>query len=113
MANQVLTTVENAFTKGLVTEFTGLNFPEQAATSASNCEFTLIGDVVRREGIDLEANYTSTSGTSSTANSSYVWNNVGGDGLTKVLARQDGATLYFYTISAATTSAPYPLSSPF
>ena len=53
MAQQTSTAVENNFTKGFITESTGLNFPENAATDTDNCEYTIVGDVNRRLGIDL------------------------------------------------------------
>jgi hypothetical protein len=45
MPAQVLSTVENNFTKGFVTEFTGLNFPENAATDTDNCLYDIVGHV--------------------------------------------------------------------
>src|SRR6202012_2976238 len=107
MPQQILTSVENNFTKGLITEATGLNFPENAATDTSNCNYTLIGDVVRREGIDLEINgATHNIDATNQAISTYVWKNVGGDGNTSVLVKQVGPTLYFFFISQATNSSP-------
>lgn len=108
MPSQVMTSVENNFTRGLITEATGLNFPENAATVASNCEFTLIGDVTRREGIDFEVNNLQSNLGSRAGNavSSYKWNNAGGDGLTQVVAVQNGSTLYFYKSTASTTANP-------
>jgi hypothetical protein len=104
---QLTTSVENNFTKGLITESTGLNFPENAATDVDNCEFTLVGDVLRREGIDYEINYATHPVTrANQAVSSYKWNNAGGDGLTQVVVEQVGATLYFYKSSAATVASP-------
>lgn len=47
-------TVENNFTKGIVTEFSGLNFPENSCQDATNVIFTDKGEVVRRGGFDLE-----------------------------------------------------------
>jgi hypothetical protein len=107
MPSQVLTSVENNFTKGLITESTGLNFPENAATDTDNCEYTLIGDVLRREGIDLEENF-GTQGIARTnsAISTYKWNNAGGDGNTQLMAVQIGGAVYFYNITAATVSSP-------
>lgn len=101
-----IASVENNFTKGLVTEFTGLNFPENAATDCDNVEFTLVGDVVRREGIDIETNAGLTGALDNVGTSSYVWTNAGGDGNTKLLVRASGNILRFYSISAATVSAP-------
>src|SRR6266404_4330571 len=108
MPQQVLSSVENSFTKGLVTEFTGLNFPENAATDTNNCTYTLVGDVVRREGIDFETNFSLSALTDRTnkAISNYKWNNAGGDSLTQVVVQQIGATLYFYKSSSATAAAP-------
>src|SRR6267154_156931 len=103
MPSQQISSVENNFTKGLITESTGMNFPENAATDTDNCTYTLIGDVTRRLGIDHEVNrvLNSISRTSKAINT-YKWNNVGGDGLTQLVVEQVGSTLYFYKSSAAT-----------
>ncbi len=107
MPQQVLNSVENNFTKGLITEFTGLNFPENAATVSDNTEYTIIGDVIRREGIDTEVNgITNTVDRTNKAISSYKWNNASGDGLTQIVVEQVGNTLYFYKSSSTTTTLP-------
>lgn len=101
------TSIMNSFIGGLKTEFTGLNFPENACTDTENCVFSIIGDVLRREGIDLEVNATQNSiMQSSVALNTYRWTNVGGDGQTQVLVVQIGNTLYFFNTSAATASNP-------
>src|SRR5258708_32428588 len=103
MQQQVLNSIENNFTKGLVTEFTGLNFPENAATSSDNTEYTLIGDVVRREGIDIEVNGTSRGNSRvNAAVSTYKWNNVAGDGSTQIVVEQIGGELHLLDSFAAT-----------
>lgn len=112
MPNQPQASIENNFTGGLKTEFTGLNFPENACTAASNCVFSIIGDVNRREGFDFEVDYQlnntpSTLGTAgSIAVSTYKWNNAGGDGTTQIVVQQTGDTLYFYLSTAATSTNP-------
>lgn len=99
--------VEANFTGGLKTEFTGLSFPENACTDTQNCVFSLIGDVLRREGIDYETNFALTTiDRTNSAVSSYKWNNAGGDGSTQILVLQVGGSLYFFKTSAATVSAP-------
>lgn len=104
------TNVENNFTQGLKTEFTGLNFPENAAIAANNTEFTLVGDVTRRLGIDyLDHDNPQALVRGNNAIASYKWNNVGGDGETQFVVKQVGAVLYFY-ISTQTTFAN-PLST--
>lgn len=107
MPSQVLSTTENNFTKGLVTEFTGLNFPENAATDADNCTFTLVGDVTRRLGIDRETSYlTNSIDRTGLAMNTFEWDNVGGDGATQVLASQVGGTVYFFSITDSTIASP-------
>lgn len=107
MPSQVISSVENNFTKGLLTEFSGLNFPENAATDADNCHFSLIGTVARREGIDWETNaFNQFIDRTNQVVSTYKWNNAGGDGQTQMVVEQIGAFLYFYRSSSATNSSP-------
>ena len=97
----------NSFSGGLKTEFTGLNFPENSCTDTQNVVFSIIGEALRREGIDLEVNAVQNSiFVQGKAVNTYKWSNVGGDGLTQVLVVQIGNTLYFFKTSAATPSAP-------
>src|ERR1700719_322782 len=104
---QVVPAIENHFIAGLKTEFTGLNFPENAATDSQNCVYTLIWDVLRREGINYEANFITTPiDRTNAAISSYKWKNVGGDGLTEIVVLQVGGTLYFFQSTNATISSP-------
>lgn len=99
--------VQNNFTGGLKTEFTGLNFPENAAIDTENCVYSLVGDVTRRGGIDFEADHVTNAITATeSAISTYRWKNAGGDGQTEVLVLQSGSTLYFYQSSASTTTNP-------
>ncbi len=101
------TSVQNNFTKGLLTEFSGLNFPENACTATSNCIFNRQGNVTRRKGIDYENNFTLTQiDRTEKATSTYRWLNAGGDGETQLLVVQVGPTLYFYESSNATTGSP-------
>jgi hypothetical protein len=104
---QLAVAIENNFTKGLITESTGLNFPENASTDTDNCEYTLIGDVDRRQGIDLELNFQTFSvERTNKAISTYKWNNAGGDGLSQLLVSQVGDTIYFYSVTSATIVSP-------
>src|SRR5215831_17912994 len=99
--------LDNNFIAGLKTEYTGLNFPENAATDTDNCVYSLIGDVLRREGIDFEANARiQPIDGSSQAISTYKWNNAGGDGLTQVVVLQIGNIVYFFTSTNATVANP-------
>lgn len=107
MANIPKVSVESNFTGGLKTEFTGLNFPENAATDTENCVYTITGDVTRRLGYDYETNFVQTTiDRTGKAISTYKWNNAGGDGLTQILVEQIGNILYFYKTSSATIASP-------
>lgn len=107
MPQSLTVAVENNFTKGLITESTGLNFPENAATDCDNCEFTLIGDTLRRQGIDYEENFSIWNiDRDSAAVNTYKWNNAGGDGLTQVMVVQVNGFLHFWKSSAATAASP-------
>src|SRR4029077_909115 len=102
------TNVENNFVEGMKPEFTGINFPGIACTSASNCEYTLIGDVFSRQGLNFELNFTGAININRTgqAMSSYVWTNVGGDGQTKVYVLQIGQFIYFFQFTNSTITSP-------
>lgn len=105
MPQQPVASVQNHFIKGLVTEYTGLDFPEDAATECDNTTFTIVGEVTRRLGIDEEENgglFNLATG----AKSSYIWKNVGGDGETQLEVIQTGAILSFFSITNATASSP-------
>lgn len=107
MVQQAATAIENNFTKGLLTEFTGLNFPANAATDTDNCTYTLVGDVTRRLGIDFEENYMTWSYDRDTAAvNTYKWNNAGGDGNTQVMVVQINGFLRFWRSDLATPASP-------
>ena len=106
MARSAATAVENSFIKGLLTEATGLNFPENACTETFDCVFNQIGQASRRKGIDIETDaetksYTGTDGVVR----EYVWRVAGNTGAITFLVVQYGSTIHFYSISGTTLSA--------
>jgi len=119
MPRQNAVQVDNNFSNGLITEATGLNFPQNAVTETYDCEFNEDGSVKRRLGFDFENGYT-TKTISRTDNvvNSYLWRNVAGDGDVTLLVVQIGSTLYFYrttgdifsTGAVATTVSLTPVS---
>jgi len=107
MPQQLGQTVESNFTKGLITEATALNFPENAATDADNATFSLVGEVFRRPGMDLELNAITPQRTrDNLAFNTYKWDNAGGDGSVQIVVQQVGHILYFYRSSTATDTSP-------
>lgn len=100
MPQQPNASLMNSFIGGLKTEFTGLNFPENACTDTENFVFTLIGDVQRRLGFDFENNFENLGvDRTNLAISSYRWNNVAGLGNTQIYVLQVGSNLFFYRTS--------------
>lgn len=90
--------VQNNFIKGLITEATGLTFPENACTDTDNCEFDKTGKISRRPGFDVEDNHTdSTQTLTGKVIKTYLWKNVAGEGDRIVEVVQLGDTLHFYT----------------
>jgi len=97
MPQQSFTVVENSFINGLVTEATGLNFPDKAASDTFDCIFDIDGSVYRRNGFDFETNFsTKTIDRDNCAIKEYLWQDVSGDGNVTVVVMQVGPKLYFY-----------------
>lgn len=97
MARTAAQVVENNFVKGLITEATGLNYPENSCTAAWDCEFDFFGRVLRRAGFDFELGAANSAiAKAGCAINTYLWKNVTGDGLITFVVVQVGSTLYFY-----------------
>lgn len=97
MTQQSTVAIENSFVKGLVTEATGMNFPEKAVVETYDCIFDIDGSVYRRTGLDFEPNFvTKTIDRSNRVIKEYLWQNVSGNGNITVVVLQVGSTLYFW-----------------
>lgn len=104
--------VENNFSRGLITEATGLNFPENACTDSKNMFFDWTGRLYRRPGLDFENNHVGTViARAQTAIVTFLWKNVAGNGNTTLFVMQSGATIYFWDVSAADTPSAGSLAS--
>lgn len=101
MPRQQGTQVVNTLQRGLITEASALSFPENAFTESDNIRINLDNVIDRRKGIDLEDSYSTVTETrSSDAISTYVWENVGGDGDLIFVVTQIGAIIRFYEVTA-------------
>ena len=108
MARAAAISVENNFSKGHVTEFTGLNFPENVVTDSDNCIFTEEGRISRRYGFDREADYeTLTADPEGAALSTYVWESVSGVGSQTIVVQQIGEILKLYLQNDTSLSSGY------
>lgn len=99
-----------AFVKGLITEASPLNFPENASVDEQNFELLANGTRQRRLGLTYEPGYTGKLSnqyieTIPTSNiSTYVWRDVAGVDNKNFLVVQSDNTLYFYDLSKSTLS---------
>jgi hypothetical protein len=94
---------ENNFNKGLISEATGLNFPENASTDTMDCIFEQTGAVTRRLGFNYEASSTNLSTTrSSSAIVEFLWESAAGSGTANFTVVQIGSTLHFYLLGTDT-----------
>src|SRR5258707_1629657 len=97
--------IENNFSKGLLTEVSGLNFPENACTETWNCDFSYVGESSRRRGFDFEDSFvTKNIDRNNKVIRRYLWRNVAGDGSLTLVVVQVGDTLYFYKTNTASVS---------
>jgi hypothetical protein len=106
------TAIENNFTNALVTEATGLNFPENAVIDALNCHFDERSIVRRRRGFDLEDGFALEAlNPGNNVVSTYYWRSAAGNGSFNFLVRQIGRTLRLYRVGSSgalsTTLHPY------
>lgn len=106
MARQAGASVQNNFSRGLITEATGLNFPENAVIATSNCVFDERGRVHRRLGINFETDFeTQSADRTGVVVNSYYWRAAAGNGDNSLLVLQVGDTLYFYLVGSGALSA--------
>lgn len=105
MAEQFTTKLYNTFTKGLITEASPLNTPQQASTDEDNCVLLIKGNRLRRLAINYEAGASlgiiGLTGTSpeSVVIQEYKWV-AANQTNTNFLVVQVNGTLYFYSINA-------------
>lgn len=98
MARNVGTTVENQVVQGLITEATGVNFPEKAVAECWNVRFEKTGEITRRLGYAYEDDITSIVGGGAQLGvcKSFLWKAVGKDGSRTFLVIQSGGIISFY-----------------
>ena len=114
MPRSSTTTVENNFSRGLITEATAMNYPENSVVATDNCVYSKAGKVIRRYGIDYEtahsiSNFSTMSIMASAVTPSeyyddivfheYNWTTVNNDGAISFLVQQIGDRLVFFQIT--------------
>lgn len=104
MSRKLQVSVENNFTKGLITEKHALQFPENACTDALNIFLDSKGQVVRRPGIDLEdsTQHSASALEAGEVFSEYHWTNASDVSNPSFVVQQKGNLIHFYETSAST-----------
>ena len=98
--------VESDVSGGVVTDFTGLNFPEKSEVSADNVIFSEKGRIDRRKGFDYEPDFLmDTVDRENKVINTYLWRSVGGNGDLTFAVVQVGNILSFYLVSASSLSS--------
>lgn len=104
------------FSKGLFTEASPLNFPENFFEDGDNIEVDINGQARRRKGLNAETAY-SLSSTITESNflnyetSEHIWKAVGGDGALNFYVLRIGSILHFYNNNESPRSAfKYPFT---
>lgn len=121
MTRSVAVTVENNFSKGLITEATAMNYPENSVVEADNCVFAKNGKVIRRYGLNFETSFDLTTleelgimGDAlapedyfdQLAINEYEWTTVNNDGNTSFQVVQIGNLLTFFQVDTTNTISP-------
>ena len=109
---------QNNFSKGMITEVTGLGFPEGAVIDADNTEFLKIGQAIRRKGIDFESEAEtfgetwSDDGSPIGAIREFVWQSVALSGGFTFLVVQSGTYIGFFEMNTtgSLSSAALPMA---
>lgn len=92
--------IENNFVGGFISEATGINFPPNACTEATNCVFDERGKVTRRFGYEFESGYSlATINVADSTITGFTWSNAGNISGTDFRVIQIGTTLHFYKLS--------------
>ncbi len=100
MPRSAAISIENQFNRGLITEATGLQFPENAVTESYDCIFNKTGTVQRRLGFDYEENYAlSTIDVAGKQIKEFEWSSVAGLGSLTFVVLQVGSILHFYELT--------------
>ncbi len=97
MARQSGIVITNDFSKGLFTEASGLNLPDNSASEIWDVEVSSAKKITRRPGWEYENNFTNhTIDRTGGVVGGFLWQNASGDGTVDVYVLQVGATLHFF-----------------
>lgn len=96
MARNVGVSIENAFNRGLITEVTGVNSPENSVTSTLNIIYDRRGKAIKRPAFDYEPGYSLRNLSTSGVYTEYVWNTISSNIGKDFVVLQIGSTIRFF-----------------
>jgi hypothetical protein len=100
--------IENKFTKGLITEVTGVNSPENSVVQTNNIIYDRNGPAYRRQGIDYEVSHVIQNLASTTSNvgvvQSYLWETANNLASANFVVIQYADYLFFYATGGSSLS---------
>lgn len=108
MARPTVTKNYFGFSKGKITEASGLTFPENSMKDELNIDINYDGTIRRRRGLDYESGYTKDSTVTdldSVAVNNYHWENAGEEGDNSFFVVRVGNTLRFYDSTSSAISS--------
>lgn len=121
MSRSQAVSIENNFSKGLITEATAMNYPENSVVETDNCVYLKNGKVIRRYGIDYEAGHVITNlstmsvmGSATTPSDfyddltiqEYEWTTVNNNGSISFVVVQIGDRLNFFNVTTNNYVSP-------
>lgn len=105
MPRQAGQLIENNLTKGLITEASGLNFPEHASVEMWDVVPEDEGVITRRPGFDYETSYEFDNyDRNESVMTSYLWKSAAGDPNQSFIVAQLGDTLWYYSLDTSAVS---------
>lgn len=100
MPRNVGAVISNNLSRGLITEATGLNFPDNAVIDSENIIYNPIGSATRRKGFDIEGGaLAKTYDDSDGVIKEFIWQAVARTGGFTFLVLQMGTNILFYELT--------------
>lgn len=103
--------VENNFTRGLITEVTGVNSPENSVLSSLDVVYDRKGRASSRQSFKNEDGFAnvdvSTGVTSGTVRNEFLWDTVSGIGSKSFVVCQIGSRIYFFDPTSGSLSSGF------
>lgn len=99
MARSVATSVENNFSRGLVTEVTGVNSPENSVVETHNVVYDRRGRAATRKGFAFEDGNVPRNIVTSGVRNEFVWETVSDNTGKTFVVTQFGVNIHFFEVS--------------